>query len=81
MNNYPRLFLAGFIQLILVTTQVWFISNNIILGACITSFLISFVWCHNVKKIAFGGIKDVLTYSSGASSGCFFSLLLTNIFK
>lgn len=68
------LFLSGFLQVSLVAVNTYFISQREYLGVLVASFAISFVWSLNVKKIAFGDIKDRLVYASGAAAGGAFGL-------
>lgn len=67
-----KLFVTGFSQVFFVVLNTYFISKQYIIGIIICSFLISFIWSFNVKKIAFGENKDRFIYSLGA---CFGSIL------
>ena len=64
-----NLLLTGFLQVYFVVINTYFISNDYYIGVFICSFVISFIWSLNVKKVAFGKIKDRLLYSLGASFG------------
>ena len=64
-----KLFLTGFVQVFLVVLNTYFIAREYILGVIICGFLISFVWSHNVKKIAFGNETYRIIYSIGAMVG------------
>lgn len=63
------LFLTGFIQVFFVAVNTYFLANSFWLGVFVTSFCISFIWSHNVKKIAFGDMTSRLLYSTGAAFG------------
>lgn len=67
-------FLLAYIQVALVVCNTWQIANGKIFGAVIVGFLISFVWTLNVKRVAFGCMRDRLIYSSGACLGTFSGL-------
>lgn len=67
--NMLKLFLTGFAQVFLVVLNTYFIAREYILGVIICGFLISFVWSHNVKKIAFGKETYRIIYSVGAMTG------------
>ena len=75
----PSLFITGFLQVYFVAINTVLLSRNVVLGVLIASFLISFTWSYNVKKIAFGGLVDRLVYSLGASVGAVSGLLTVNI--
>lgn len=64
-----HLFLTGFLQVFFVAINTWLITQRNFIGVLIVSFLISFIWSFNVKKVAFGSIKDRIVYSLGASIG------------
>jgi hypothetical protein len=64
-----RLALTGFVQVIFVAANTVFISRYELLGNVLTAFAISFVWTHNVKKVAFGDTADRWFYSGGAALG------------
>lgn len=76
-----KLFATGFLQVLLVTIQTYLIAHSHYAGVAVFGFLISFVWTHNVKKIAIGGLKDSTIYSLGASSGALLGLSLANLIK
>lgn len=64
-----RIFLTGFMQVFLVVINTYFISKGFLIGIIICGFLISYIWSHNVKKIAIGSEKERIIYSVGAMSG------------
>lgn len=72
-----KLFITGFIQVFFVAINTFFISKAIYGGVFICGFLISFVWSWNVKKIAFGTIKDRIYYSLGAGAGSLIGLVVS----
>ena len=74
-----KLFLTAFIQVLLVTFQTWIIAKEMIEMIFVIAFFISFVWSFNVKKIAFGTMKERIIYSSGAGSGALCAMLLTKL--
>lgn len=71
-----QLFLTGFIQVFFVAINTWLITQRNFIGVLIVSFLISFIWSFNVKKVAFGSIRDRIIYSIGASIGGISGLLI-----
>jgi hypothetical protein len=73
-----QLFISAFIQVMLVSMNVSFISNNKIVLMLITSFFISYFWSSNVKKVAFGGFKDKMIYCTGATLGCLIGYLISS---
>ena len=76
-----QLITTGFLQVFFVAINTWLITKQQYIGVIIVSFLISFIWSFNVKKVAFGTMKDRFIYSLGASlggiTGLFIGQLLT----
>ena len=60
---------TGFLQVFLVSINVYQISHRHYLGATIVGFLISLVWTLNVKQVAFGTWADRFIYATGAGLG------------
>lgn len=73
------LFITGFIQVFFVAINTYFLANAFYPGVFIAAFFISFIWSHNVKKIAFGTMKDRVIYSLGAATGCVTGLLSSHL--
>ncbi|MFD2600181.1 hypothetical protein ACFSQ3_14580 [Sphingobacterium corticis] len=71
-----QLFITGFLQVFFVAINTYFITQRNYIGVLVVSFLISFIWSFNVKKVAFGSISDRLIYSLGASIGGLSGLLI-----
>lgn len=71
LKNNPNieLFITGFIQIFLVTANTYLIAHSIFWGMFIVGFVIAFLWSYNVKRIAFGTIKERLIYAIGAAFG------------
>ena len=67
--NRIALFATGFSQVFLVVLNTRFIAKEFLLGIIACGFLISFIWSHNVKKVAFGSELDRAVYSLGAMTG------------
>ena len=59
-----------------VAINTWLITQRNFIGVLIVSFLISFIWSFNVKKVAFGSMLDRIIYSIGASIGGISGLLI-----
>lgn len=74
-----KLFTTGFLQVFFVVINTYFISKGYLLGIIICGFIISFIWSHNVKKIAFGSEYDRFIYSIGAMSGSLTAYFLGKI--
>lgn len=73
------LFLTGFIQVLLVSLNVWQVSHGHFVSATFVGFLISLVWTFNVKKVAFGSHLDRIIYASGAALGTLCGMLLAKV--
>lgn len=63
------LFTTGFTQVFLVVLNTYFITREFLFGIIACGFLISFIWSHNVKKVAFGNEMDRIVYALGAMAG------------
>lgn len=63
------LLFSGFLQVFLVALNTYFISNGLLLGIFVLSFLIAMSWSYNVKRVVFGNKIDVLLYAAGSSMG------------
>lgn len=60
---------SGFIQVFLVAMNTVFLSRAFAWGALGAGFTISYIWSHNVKRVAFGNEADRIAYSIGAGLG------------
>ena len=72
-----KLFITGFLQVFFVAINTYFLANTFIVGVFLASFSISFIWSFNIKKVAFGTMRDRLIYSFGASFGAVAGLYLS----
>jgi hypothetical protein len=69
MKSRIQLFCTAFLQVSFVAMNVIFIAHAFIVPMLLTSFMISFIWTLNVKKVAFGNWGDRITYAIGAMVG------------
>lgn len=69
MRARVYLILTGFIQVMLVSVNTFFLAKGFLMGVLLAAFLISLVWSFNVKKVAFGSWPDRVLYSIGAALG------------
>jgi len=83
MKTKVGLLFSGFLQVFLVALNTYFISNGMVLGIFILSFLIAMSWSYNVKRVVFGNKIDVLLYAIGSSiggaAGYFVGFLIHNL--
>ena len=77
MRNTLKLFSTGFVQVFFVAVNTYFLSKSFFAGVFVCGFLISFIWSWNVKKVAFGTMKDRLLYASGAGFGSLMGLVVS----
>lgn len=63
------LFATGAVQVYFVAINTYFLSKEFYLGVTFAAFMISMIWSHNIKKIAFGTLTDRILYSLGATVG------------
>ena len=75
-----RLFTTGFLQVFFVAINTIFLANQFYLGVLLASFAISLIWSFNVKKVAFGSMRDRLIYSVGAMTGSVAGLFVSGWF-
>lgn len=71
-----KLFATGFLQVFFVALNTYFIAKSRFELVFICSFLISFIWSFNVKKVAFGSQADRFIYSFGAATGGLIGLII-----
>ena len=64
-----KLFVTAFLQVSLVSANIYFVGHNMLLAIAFTGFTISYLWTINVKRIAISNIIDRLIYSFGAMGG------------
>lgn len=76
--TYKGIFLVCFLQVNLVTINVYQIAQHEWVGMAIVGFLISFIWSFNVSAIVFGSIKQRIVYGIGGMCGCISGSILTN---
>jgi hypothetical protein len=77
MSDKIQLFATGFVQVFFVAINTYFIANRYYGGVLVCGFIISIIWSWNVKKVAFGSIKDRLFYSAGAGLGSICGLMVS----
>jgi len=56
-------------QVFFVSGQTCFIVKSNIIGLIFFGYMISYIWTHNVKKVAFGSEGDRQLYAFGACVG------------
>ncbi len=76
-----KLFGTAFMQVLFVSANIYFVSNSMWVAVAVTSFLISYLWTINVKKIAISNIIDRLIYSTGAMVGGVAGPLMAHVIK
>jgi hypothetical protein len=85
MKTWLKLFFTGFVQVYFVAINTVFLSKELYIGVFFAAFMISMVWSHNIKKIAFGTLTDRVLYSLGATlgsaAGLATSKILTNLIQ
>lgn len=86
MINWPkcvtrermRLAGTGFVQVFFVAANTAFIAAYALVANLLTAFAISWVWTHNVKKVAFGDEGDRVAYAVGAAIGSVSGTIVAN---
>lgn len=67
--NRITLATTGFVQVVCVAANTVAIAKGHAWAVLIFAFLISYIWSHNVRKVAFGDELDRIAYSIGACLG------------
>ena len=75
-----RIALTGFVQVIFVAANTVFIAHHELVGNTVTALAISYIWTHNVKKIAFGEEPDRWLYAVGAAAGSVSGTTIASMF-
>lgn len=75
-----RLLGTGFLQVIFVAMNTVFISHYELVANTFTALAISYIWTHNVKKLAFGDEGDRWAYAIGAAVGSVSGTVLAGCF-
>lgn len=75
-----KLFTTGFVQVFFVAINTYFLSKEFYIGVFVCGTIISLIWSWNVKRVAFGSLRDRLFYSFGAGFGSIAGLLVSMLF-
>lgn len=79
------LVLTGFMQVYFVAVNTFLITQVMYVGVLAASFMVSFVWSYNVKRVAFGSFTDRLAYATGTAlgsvSGLFTSQMVVSLLR
>ena len=75
-----KLFTTGFVQVFFVAINTYFLSKEFYIGVFICGTIISLILSWNVKRVAFGSLRDRLFYSFGAGFGSIAGLLVSMLF-
>lgn len=78
MKQRFSLFLTAFLQVTFVAMSQVFISKDKIIPMLIVGFGISLIWTFNVKRAAFGDLRDKIIYATGAMVGTGFGYFFAN---
>jgi hypothetical protein len=70
-------FLLAYVQVLFVSLNTIFLAKNNPTMVFLCAFLISYIWSHNVKKVALGSEVDKIIYALGASLGSVSGLLIS----
>jgi len=73
-----KIFFTSFFQVLFVCANIVAIQKNNYIFILLLGFMISFLWCFNVEKIAISKMNEKLIYASGASIGGMVGVIITN---
>lgn len=79
MSTKLQVFIAGFIQVVLVSVNTWQLAHEKFLGAFIVGFCISMVWAINIKKVVLGNRVDKIFYAFGAGLGSMMGIFISKL--
>lgn len=79
MTDRTKLFLGAFLQVGLVTSATYLISQRLYIAVFFNALALNFCWTYNVKRIAMSTLGDRLTYAFGAACGAVSGLYLSTI--
>lgn len=63
------LFFTGFVQVMFVSLNTYMVAKYLPLAIFLTSFMISWIWTMNVRRVVFGTAIDRFLYALGAALG------------
>jgi hypothetical protein len=75
LKEPSQLFATGASQVFFVSLNTFFLSKELYVPVFASSFLISMIWSFNVRRVAFGSMRDRVSYSLGAACGAVLGLL------
>lgn len=79
MKSKINIFMSGYVQVFLVSGNVYSISENLYIMIFVFSFLISLFWSQNVKNISNSTIKIKIIYSFGAALGSISGVIVLSV--
>ena len=77
--SYAELFTTGFLQVLFVVLNTYFVSKVFWIGVFCSSFTISMIWSYNVTKISVSTMPQRIVYSLGAALGAVFGLAMATL--
>ena len=80
-RKYLKIMFYGFLQVFLVSINVYQISHSMYVEAVFVGFLISLVWTFNVRSVSLGGWPERLTYAGSAAVGTIFGMMLPHLYN
>jgi ABC-type uncharacterized transport system permease subunit len=79
MKTWTKLFCTGIVQVYFIALNTVFLSKENYLGVLFAAFMISIIWSWNIKKIAFGSLKERIWYALGATTGSLLGLFTSTL--
>jgi hypothetical protein len=72
-------FTLGFLQVMLVSAQIWQVSHENVTEIFLLGIALNLVWAWNVSRIAFAGWIDRFVYAVGAALGSVIGLYVSKL--
>lgn len=71
--------MTGFVQVVCISANTVAIAAGHLWAVAVLGFLISYIWSHNVRKVAFGDELDRVAYSAGACAGSIIGMVAAHM--
>jgi len=78
MQKDIKLILIGFVQLLFLSANTFFIAYKNIPMIAISCFLTNIVFSYSVKVLAFSGMRQRISFSIGCTFGCIAGTLIAS---
>jgi hypothetical protein len=78
-REMASLFYTAWIQVFLISINTLFLARGLWAGVAVASWLISYTWVSNVRKVKDPGKLSRIVYATGACAGAMTGILFVNL--